>query len=79
MKLTLILTITAIILTITASQLYSGEPTVIPRTGKWCPSGYTPDGNYCRPSSNAKEAIVKIGQWCPRGYAPDEDYCRSMD
>jgi hypothetical protein len=76
MKLTITIIITALILSISALQLYAGEPTVVPKTGKWCPSGYVPDGNYCRPGSNAKEVIVKTGKWCPRGFASDGNYCK---
>lgn len=56
----------------------AGGPEIIPKVGKWCPSGYAPDGEYCRPLSNAKEVIVKQGRWCPKGFAADGSYCKRI-
>jgi len=57
---------------------FAGQSSVILKNGNWCPSGYIPDGEYCRPSSTAKEAIVKTGKWCPRGFTPDGNYCHRI-
>ena len=54
---------------------------VLPYLGNSCPYGYSISGNYCKPSSNARPAIVKQkGKYCPYNWViSGVDYCLAND
>ena len=58
---------------ILVSLALAADPVALPKVGS-CPSGYSTSGDYCKPGSSARYAVVKTGS-CPSGYSTSGDYC----
>lgn len=53
----------------------SAEVTPLPYLGHGCPTGYSISGSFCKPSGNARPAVIKEGA-CPYNWSPSaKDYC----